>query len=258
MVKLGLDRRSTMLLIALAQGIIALGFLPFAPLPQGIVWAWLAGSAVLHVGYNAFLAEAYAHADLSQAYPLARGSAPLIVAAVSAAAGVRIAPGEWLAMGAISTGILVMALRGSGRGRMRGPGLFWAMGTAAFTAGYTLVDGLGARAAGGALAYVPWMALGEALGMAAFAAVVRGPRAFAALAPVWRSGLLAGGMSFASYGIAIWGFTVAPIALVAALRESSILFAMLIAVVLLGEPADRWRWAAAGAIAGGVALMRLA
>ena len=70
----------------------------------------LAGSAVLHVGYNAFLAEAYAHADLSQAYPLARGSAPLIVAAVSAAAGVRIAPGEWLAMGAISAGILVMAL----------------------------------------------------------------------------------------------------------------------------------------------------
>lgn len=258
LVKLGLDRRSTMLLVALAQGIIALGFLPFAPLPQGLVWVWLAGSAVLHVGYNAFLAEAYAHADLSQAYPLARGSAPLIVAAVSAAAGVRIAPGEWLAMGAISVGILVMALRGSGRGRMRGPGLFWALGTAVFTAGYTLVDGLGARAAGGALAYVPWMALGEALGMAAFAGAVRGPRAFAALAPVWRSGLLAGGMSFASYGIAIWGFTVAPIALVAALRESSILFAMLIAVVLLGEPADRWRWVAAAAIAAGVALMRLA
>lgn len=246
-----------MLLVALAQGAIALPFLPFSPPPAGAVWGWLAASAVLHVGYNLFLAEAYAHADLSQAYPVARGSAPLIVAVASAAMGAPFTPGQILAIGAISTGILVMALKGSPHGRMRGAGLFWAIGTAGFTAGYTLVDGLGARAAGTLLGYVPWMALAEAAGMMAFALASRGPRAIAVLRPVWRSGMLAGAMSFASYGVAIWGFMSAPIALVAALRETSILFAMLIAVVALGEPANRWRWGAAGAIVAGVALMRL-
>jgi drug/metabolite transporter (DMT)-like permease len=257
MVKVGLDRRSTMLLIALSQGAIALPLVPFAPWPEGVVWAWLAGSMVLHVGYNVFLAEAYAHGDLSQVYPLARGSAPLIVMAVSAAFGARFTGGELLAVAAISMGIFAMTLKGSSAGRMRGWAVFWALGTAAFTAGYTLVDGLGARAAGSAFGFVPWMALGEALGMAAFAVALRGPQALRVLRPVWRGGLMAGAMSFTSYGIAIWGFTVAPIALVAALRETSILFAMLIGVVLLGERANRWRWGAAASIVTGVALMRL-
>lgn len=257
MVKVGLDRRSTMLLIALSQGAIALPLAVFAPWPEGAVWGWLAASMVFHVGYNVFLAEAYAHGDLSQVYPLARGSAPLIVMAVSTAYGARFTGGELLAVAAISLGIFAMTLKGSSAGRMRGWAVFWALGTAGFTAGYTLVDGLGARAAGSALGFVPWMALGEALGMAAFAVAVRGPRALRVLRPVWRGGLLAGAMSFTSYGIAIWGFTVAPIALVAALRETSILFAMLIGVVLLGERANRWRWGAAAAIVTGVALMRL-
>ena len=93
--------------------------------------------------------------------------------------------------------------------------------------------------------------------MTLYALGSRGTAAFKVLAPAWRSGLAAGAMSMAAYWIAIWAFTVAPIALVAALRETSVLFAMGIAVVLLGERPGRWRWIGTGLILAGVVLIRL-
>ncbi|MDK3016877.1 EamA family transporter [Pseudodonghicola flavimaris] len=257
-VKLGLDRASTVLLLAIVQAALALPILPFVAQPPVPAWPWIAAAAALHAGYKLFLIQAYAHADLSQAYPLARGSAPLIVTLVSAAfLGVAFSPMALAAVAAISAGILLMALKGGSGGRMRGKALFYALGTAGFTASYTLLDGVGARIAGGASGFILWMVVGDALIMVAFFAAVRGRAAFPALLPAWRTGIAAGAMSLGSYWIAVWAFTQAPIALVAALRESSILFAALIAAFVLHERVSRWRWTSAGLIACGVAMMKI-
>lgn len=258
-VKVGLDRFSSILLLALVQSALSLALLPLFPLPAEAAWPWIAASALLHAGYKIFLIRAYEHGDLSQVYPLARGTAPLLVVLVSVLfLGEVTTLGKVLAVVAIGLGVVVMSLRGgAGLGGIAPKALAYALGTAAFTASYTLVDGLGARVSGTASGFTLWMFVGDGLCMVLYALATRGPRAFAVLRPAWRSGLAAGAMSLGSYWIAIWAFTQAPIALVAALRETSVLFAMLIAVLLLKERAGAWRWVGSALILGGVVLMRL-
>ena len=257
LVKLGVDRVSTLLLLTLVQAGIAVPLLPFVAQPAAEAWIWILASAVLHTGYKVFLMQAYAHADLSQAYPLARGSAPLIVTVWSVLIlGATFTPSSVAAILAISLGILMMTAKGSPSGWMRGSAMFWALGTACFTASYTLVDGVGARIAGTSSGFILWMVIGDAIGVTAFATLTRGRAAFSALLPVWKTGVAAGAMSLGSYWIAVWAFTQAPIALVAALRESSILFAAVIAALVLRERVNRWRWISACIIACGVALMK--
>ena len=256
-VKVELDRVSALLLMALIQAAIAIPLLPFAAQPTSESWIWILASAALHVGYKIFLMQAYSHADLSQAYPLARGSAPLIVTVWSVVfLGVTFTPSSVAAILAISLGILLMTTKSSSSGRMGGSSIFWALGTAGFTASYTLVDGVGARIAGTSSGYILWMVIGDAIGMMTFAALTRGRIAFSAMLPAWKTGIAAGTMSLASYWIAVWAFTQAPIALVAALRESSILFATIIAALALRERVNRWRWVSACFIVGGVVLMK--
>ncbi len=256
-VKVGLDRFSSVLLLALVQSGLALALLPFFPLPAPASWPWLAASALLHTGYKLFLIRAYEHGDLGQVYPLARGTAPLIVAAAGAAfLGESVTPAKALAVAAIGLGVVLMSAEGAGPAATPRKALAWALGTAAFTASYTLADGVGARLAGTASGFALWMFAGDGLGMLAFALAARGPRALARLLPAWRGGLAAGALSLGSYWIAIWAFTEAPVALVAALRETSVLFAMLIAVFVLGERAGARRWAAAALVTAGVMLLR--
>ena len=164
---------------------------------------------------------------------------------------------ELLAIGLISGGVLTMALRGGDKGRMAGKGLAFALGTAGFTASYTLADGIGARVAGTASGFFLWMAAGDGVAMLAIALGVRGRRGLTTLLPEWRKGVIAGVLSLGAYWIAVWAFTQAPIALVAALRESSILFAVLISAFVLRESVSRARWAAAVMIALGIVVMRV-
>ena len=257
LVKIGLDRFSAILLLALVQGAIALLLLPVFGLPPAKSWPWVGGSAALHSGYKIFLIRAYGHGDLSQVYPLARGTAPLIVALAGAVfLGEAVGPLRFAAILAIAGGIMMMAGGREGE-RLSRPALLWALGTAGFTAAYTLADGVGARIAGTASAFTLAMFFLDGLIMLGFGLVARGGAAVAALAPAWRSGLAAGAMSLGSYWIAIWAFTMAPLAMVAALRETSVLFAMLIAFFLLGERVAPRRWAAAALILAGIVLMRV-
>jgi len=257
-VKVGLDRFSSILLMSMVQGAMALCLLPFFAAPLAAAWPWVAASALLHIGYKLFLIRAYQHGDLSQVYPLARGTAPLIVALVGAIwLGESMTAGKTAAVAAIALGVIVMSRSGGSLDRLPRKALLYALGTACFTASYTLVDGVGARIAETASGYVLWMFAGDALGLTGFALATRGPGALGRLLPAWRSGIAAGGLSLGSYWIAIWAFTLAPLALVAALRETSVLFAMLIGVFLLGERANPWRWISAGLILSGVVLMRL-
>ena len=257
-VKVGLDRFSSILLLSIVQGALAIVLIPFFAVPLAAAWPWVAVSAILHIGYKMFLIRAYEHGDLSQVYPLARGTAPLIVALVGALfLGEVMGPGKTAAVIAIALGVIVMSRNGGGLDRLSGHALLYAFGTACFTASYTLVDGVGARIAETASGYTLWMFAGDAIGMSACAFSMRGKRAFTALRPAWRSGVAAGALSLGAYWIAIWAFTQAPLALVAALRETSVMFAMLIGVFILGERASLWRWISVALIISGVILMRL-
>jgi drug/metabolite transporter (DMT)-like permease len=253
-VKTGLDRFSSILFLGIVQGGIALLLLPFFGLPPSAAWPWVLAGSALHSGYKLALIRAYGHGDLSQIYPLSRGTAPLIVAVAGALVlGEAMDLARTAAVVAIAAGIMLMA----GRGGLTRAGLFWALVTAGFTAAYTLADGVGARVAGSASAFILGMIVLDGLTMLAFGLAARGTAGIAAMLPAWRPGAAAGAMSLGSYWIAIWAFTQAPLATVAALRETSVLFAMLIAVFVLKERPSARRWAAAGLILAGVALMRV-
>ena len=252
-IKLGLDRFSSILFLALAQGAIALLLLPWFGLPPRAAWPWVLAGSALHSGYKLALIRAYGHGDLSQVYPLARGTAPLLVAVAGAfLLGERMDEARAAAVLAIAAGIMLMA----GKGGLTRAGLFWALATASFTAAYTLADGVGARIAGSASAFTLTMFVLDGLIMLTYGLALRGPAAVAALLPAWRPGVAAGAMSLGAYWIAIWAFTRAPLAAVAALRETSVVFAMLIAAFLLKERMSARRWAAGALILAGVLLMR--
>lgn len=258
-VRFGLDRFSSILLLSMTQSALALALLPFSPLPAAAAWPWIAGASLLHTGYKLFLIRAYEHGDLTQVYPLARGAAPPMVALGGVALfHEQLSLTGWTAVALIAGGVALMAFRGGGLlGRLPAKALGYALATACFVAAYTLADGKGARIAGSAMAFAMWMFVGDGLCMLAYAVITRGPKAPLAVLSAWRTGLPAGALSLGSYWIALWAFTQAPVALVAALRETSVLFAMLIGAMLLKEDVGRWRWAAALCIVAGVAAMRL-
>jgi len=259
LVKAGADRFAFTIVLTFAECLMALAVAPFFPMISAAALPWLLLSSVLHVGYMLFLTEAYAHGDLAQIYPLARGSAPLIVA-LAGALVLRedLSLGRWAAVLCIGLGVVALSLRGGGDlGRMSGRAVLYALVTAGFTASYTLVDALGARASGSASAYTCAMFILSGAGFVAVGFAKRGATALSVDGRVWRLGTAAGALSFLAYWAAIWAFTQAPVALVAALRETSVLMAMLIGVVFLGERSSGWRWGSAGLIAAGVALMRL-
>lgn len=257
LVKAGSDRTTSIMLLALIQGAISLLLLPFFALPLAASWPWIALSALLHTGYKVFLIRAYAHGDLSQVYPLARGSAPLLVAIVGVfALNEGMTAAKLAAVILIGLGVIAMSMRAGDVEAMPKKALLYALGTALFTASYTLVDGVGARISGTASGFTLWMFVGDGILMALYAWVVRGRGLFVQARENLGGGVAAGVLSLGSYWIAIWAFTLAPIALVAALRETSVLFAMLIAVFWLGEKANWQRWLAAAFIVCGVILMR--
>jgi drug/metabolite transporter (DMT)-like permease len=260
LIKGGTDRFASVIALTLATGGLSAALLPFVPSPAPAAWPWIAASAALHVAYRLLLVRAYALADLAQVYPLARGAAPMIVALVSASLlREPLTTLDFAAVAAIGGGVVLMSLRGGADlGRMDRAALALALATAAVTAAYTLIDGVGARLAGTASGYILWMfALDAALFCCAAAVLQPGGLRLPSARRTWTMGLAAGAMSLGSYWVAVWAFTQAPIALVAALRETSVLFAMLIAVTLLGERATRFRWIAAASILAGVVLMRL-
>jgi drug/metabolite transporter (DMT)-like permease len=260
-VKVKLDPLLAMAMIQFTAGIFAVPALLMTGLPRAEAWPWLVGSLMLHLGYCIGLAEAYRRADMSQIYPMARGSAPLLtMAAALTLFGERLSPLQFVAIGLLGVGIMLISALGRRRGTAFDP---VALGFAGFTAvmisGYTLVDGLGARAAGDPHAYSAALFVIDALPLIAFAVLRRGGKpALTAMRPFWLQGAAGGLLALGAYWIAIWAMTVAPIPLVAAVRESSVLFAALIAYLWLKEPLQASRLVACGCIVAALALMRLA
>jgi drug/metabolite transporter (DMT)-like permease len=240
-----------------SAALIAVVALPFLPAPARESWPWLAVSASMQVGYLVLLVRIYHTVDMSLAYPLMRGSAPLTVALVSTLWLGEVLPGiGWIGIATICMGILAMAI--GARGSLRPAGLAMTLGNAAIIAAYTLTDAMGARASGTPAAYTLWLSLLTGIAMVIWAIPARGAALVRYARQGWHIGLIGGASTIVSYTIALWAMTMAPIAMVAALRETSILFATVISAVILRERVSRARVMAACVIAGGTMLLRLA
>ena len=257
--KSGADPFVTVTHLSLCSGTIALLCLPWVSVPVPAAWIWLALSAVIHTAYRLLLIQAYRTGDLVHVYPIARGAAPLITAiGTLLLIGESIGTAGFLGVGALSFGVFLMSIRGGRLATFDRRAVGFALGSALATAGYSLVDGIGARINGSGPSFAMWMFVGNMLVMQAFALAVKGPAIYRTLPATWPTVLAGGLMSMLAYFIVIWAMTQAPIALVAALRETSVLFAGLISLLILKEPFTRWRAAAAVIIVAGVAMLRLA
>ncbi len=240
-------------LIALAGTLVTLPLLAFAPTPDPASWPYLATSVAVHLGYYSALAGAYKAGDLSHGYPIMRGVAPLLVAAASLFwFGEALSPGAWAGVLLISGGVLYLGMAGGGASR-RATG--WALLNALIIGVYTIADGSGVRLSGSAVGYVVWLHLlmGLPFGLAVMAIERRVFLRHAA--KHWWRGVAGAVLSGLSYGIALWAMTRAPVAVVAALRETSVIFAALIGAWLLKEGHLKERlWGAAAVLAGLIAL----
>ena len=239
-IKAGRDPLLDTALVALTGSVVALPIAAFVPPPEPASWPYIVATVTVHVGYYIALAGAYRAGDLSHGYPIMRGVAPLLVALVSWAwLGEVLSAGAWVGVLLICAGVLSLAFAGRGRGaaQARNPAAatFWALGCALIIATYTLIDGAGVRVSGSALRYVVWLFvfLGLPFGLAVLA-LKRGAFLRHAAQHWWR-GVAGAVLSGLSYGIALWAMTRAPVAIVAALRETSVIFAALIGAWLLKE-----------------------
>ncbi|WP_331373986.1 EamA family transporter [Sinorhizobium chiapasense] len=257
LVKAGSEKSLDAAMVALGAAAVAVPFLPFLSLPNSEAWPFILVSAVFQFVYFQLVAASYRAGDIGLVYPLMRGVAPLIVASTSS-----IVVGEELSRGAVAgimticAGVLTLAFESRKGGRHA---ILLALANACVIACYTYVDGIGARISGNAISYTLWMALLPPVLLFAWAFVRRGVKpVLRHVHHYWRRGLIGGAGSIGAYGLALWAMTKAPVATVAALRETSILFAVVISVVFLKERVSIWRIAAASAIALGALLLKLA
>ena len=259
LIKVGLDPLSTTTLIAIGSAVVGLVCLPLVGMPETAAWPWLIASAVIHVFYFAALIESYRTGDLGQVYPIARGSAPLMTAAASLVfVGEHLSFTSWIGIVALAAGVLLLSARG-GRAlaHIDRRAVGFALLTALTICAYSVVDGIGARASRNPQSYVFWLLIGNALLLTPYALWRDGRDVIPAMQRFWLRGLAGGALQTLSYGIALWAMTLAPIAIVASLRETSVLFGAVIAVVVLKEPLRAARIGAALLIVCGLILIRL-
>jgi len=258
MVKSGEDKYLGMTAVVVGHIPFAAVALVYAPLPSLEALPYIIAGAVLHVGYQFFLLASYRIGDLSQIYPLARGVAPLFVAGISITLlGQRLSWMELAAVITIGTGIMSLAAVRRSDGQRNGRAASLAIITGGFIASYSLVDGLGARIAGTALGYYGSLSMINAISFAAIMRIVRPGVVKRLVLQEWRLALGSGGASFFAYSLVVWAFTLAPIALVTALRETSIIFALLLSVFVLKERFDLMKIIATVITMLGVCLLRI-
>ena len=257
-VKGGSDKLASVGAVIIGHAVPAALALAVVAPPAPASWPWIGLGVALHLGYQGFLIAAYRLGDFSRVYPVARGSAPMIVALVSTTLlGVTLGRAELLAVLLIALGILSIGLTRDRAAPVQNGAVAAALVTGCFIAAYSLADGLGARLSGSPVGFYAWIAILNAVVLAAVLAVRRpgllprlprhSPAAF------W----IGGPASFAAYALVVWAFTQAPIALVTALRETSIVFALLIGALVLRERIDLARIASVFVTLAGIALLRL-
>ncbi|MCG8435310.1 MAG: EamA family transporter [Gammaproteobacteria bacterium] len=257
LIKISGDRVAVMAVVTLAGSLLSLPFLAFVEAPDPASWPLLALTILLHTAYHIFLPIAYDHGDLGQVYPMARGSAPLLVTVGAVVlAGEVLEPLALVAVICLAVGVMTLTFD-KATGIVRKPkAVVFALATGVCIASYTLVDGLGARQAGSVLGYAVWLTIGG--GLLTFLIAVTWKRD-----EVWRvaranlvTGLAGGAMQIGAYWIIVWALALAPMGMVSALRETSVLFAAVISTFVLKEGFGVWRFVSAVLVSFGLLLGR--
>jgi drug/metabolite transporter (DMT)-like permease len=258
------DRMATFGVIMGTGTVMGLCAVPFLPWIEPGAWRFLAISVIVHVAYYTFLLKAYSYGDLSHTYPIARGLGPLLVALVSGRViGEHLRPQDIAGVLLLTTGLITLAMplkpvAGPARGR-HGLATVFAVLTGVTIAAYIIADGMGVRSAGPdfehRLAYIAWLCVLEGPWLLIFAVAVRAGTVLQHLRRSWWRGVVGGVIANVGYGIAIYALVLGPMAHVAALRETSVLFGALMGTLLLGEPFGPRRVASAFVIVSGLVLM---
>jgi drug/metabolite transporter (DMT)-like permease len=248
-VKGGRDKAAGRALTDGAAALILLPALPFVPLPHG-AWGWLAASTIVHAVYLFALVRAYERADLSSAYPVLRGIAPVLTALVTIGLlGEPASTADVVGIALIGGAMFLLVV---GRHLDRGS-LGWSLLTGAMIAVYTVIDAQGVRAAPQAASYIVWLfVLMGAVTPPMFAIATRGG-IFRSAREQWRPGAIAGALSIVTYGLALAAYSLGPTAPLAALRETGMVTALAIAIFALRERVTWQRGAAVGLILAGAA-----
>ena len=266
LVKSSDDKQADTALVHFLGALVALPVGLWVGLPRPECWPFMAASLAIHVGYYVALAGAYQHGELGLTYPIMRGVAPLLVALGSAAIiGESPSAGAWLGIIGITVGVALVGLSHPGQALHHGKAVAFAFANAAIIASYTFVDGLGVRQAGPAvtevLSYVMWLFVLDGFPYPLLLWWRRGPQGRQMLVDYarsrWPLAALGGAASIGSYAIALWAMTRAPVASVAALRETSVLFATVLGTLMLKERFGVQRALGAVVIVGGVMALRL-
>jgi drug/metabolite transporter (DMT)-like permease len=266
MIKAGRDPLLDTALVALAGTVLALPLTLLVEPPERASWPYIFATVVVHIGYYVAMAAAYRMGDLSLGYPIMRGVAPLLVALASGAwFGEALGAQGWLGVLLICGGVLSLAFVAHGKAIATGKSaagkttaaMLWALAGAAVVATYTLIDATGVRASGGTERYVIWLFvfIGLPFGLAVLA--TRRAEFLRHAAQYWWRGAAGALMSGLAYGIALWAMTQAPVAIVAALRETSVIFAALIGAWLLKEGHLKARLAGAAMVLAGLLALKL-
>ncbi|GAA2090082.1 DMT family transporter [Kitasatospora saccharophila] len=227
------------------------------PLPSARAWPFLAASAALEAASHLFLLRAYQLGDFGQTYPLARGVAPLLVAVTSVTVlGGTLTPLQGAGVLLVSGGLAALTLASGRLRRSHLPAVGAAIGTGVVIAAYTLVDSVGVHRTDSVLPYVAWLFLCQGPVLPLIALARRRRALLSQLRPVLGTGLTGGALSMTAYGLVIWAQAHGDVAAVAALRETGILVAALLATLFLREPFGRVRLAAGAVVLAGIVLMR--
>jgi drug/metabolite transporter (DMT)-like permease len=258
------DRLATFGVIMTTGTLMGVVAVPFLPAIAPGAWKFLAISVIVHVAYYSFLLKAYSYGDLSHTYAIARGMGPLLVALVSGQLiGEHLRPQDMVGVLFLSGALVALALplrgmRGQPGGR-HGMATLFAVMTGVTIAAYIVADGFGVRAAGPdlshRLAYIAWLCVLEGPWLLVLAMVLRPGTVWGHLRRHWWKGMIGGVIASTGYGIAIYALALGPMAHIAALRETSVLFGAVMGTLLLGEPFGRRRVIAAAIIVAGLALM---
>ncbi len=249
----GADRLWSMTVMCIAIAMVCMVAAAFMVPPAIESWGYALLSGLLHVGYNLFLVRSYRVGDLGQIYPISRGSSPVLITLGAAVfAGESISPGELLGVALVSGGIISLAFKGR---NLSVPSLPYALGTGCFIAAYSVVDGIGARLSGAPLAYTVWMCVLWGVLMPLVYIGLRGPRSLFTVRPGTLTAVVGGLVSLLAYAMVIYAMNEAPLGAVSALRETSVLFALLIGYVFLGETLTARRILACVVIASGAVII---
>ena len=245
-------------LIVLGAGVWTLFFLPMIPFPAIESWPYLAVSVLIHVVYFTLVAFSYRNGELSLIYPLMRGVTP-VLSMIAAVTFIKEFPtiGGWIGVLLISCGILALTGDSLRSGSFHVSSMSFALINACVIVSYTIVDGQGVRLSGHALSYTGWMFLMTAILLLTILFATQRREMQKSIKIGWRIGLLGGAFSLASYSLVLWAMTHTPIALVAALRETSVVFAAIIATSLLKEPITRLRYASIFTVTLGAITMKV-